>query len=86
MGLLTVLGVELFRAIKNRNKDPELEYFKNKTLDINNKKEVLQFIDCLIRLKDKEGTKEQIGLYIKYNKEDDDIIKRIELLNKMKDE
>ena len=83
MGILTVLVVEVFRSIKNRNKDPELEYFKNKTTDITNEEEVLRLIDHLIKIKDKEGTEEWIDLYIEYNQEDNKIMKRMKLLKQL---
>lgn len=81
MGLLTVIGVEIVRAIKNRKKDPELEYVQNTTLQLNDKEDFLYKIDILLKHKDKEGGGEFIDLYIEHNGTDEEIKKRVSTLN-----
>lgn len=83
MGILTALGVEIVRAIKNRKKDPQLEYIQSKTLDVHNIKEFLYVIDYYIKIKDKEAVQEWIEIYLEHNKKDEGILKRISEMEKL---
>ena len=91
MGFLTVLGVEIARAIKKKKEDktmsPEQLFVRDNPLNVKNKESYLTHIDIFIKNKERKWSIEMlIDEYIKYHSKDSEIIKRIELVNKMEDE
>jgi hypothetical protein len=83
MGFLLALGVEITRAIKNRKRDPDYDHVYNTTLYREDKEDFLFRIDYFLRLKNKLSAEEFIEMYLETHNKDEEISRRIELLNNL---
>ena len=91
MGFLISLGVEIARAIKKKKEDktmsPEQLFIRDNPINVKNKEAYLNHIDIFIKNKEQKWVIEGIiEKYIRHHSKDTEIIKRIKLVNKMKDE
>lgn len=87
MGFLITLGVEIARAIKGKNaekkKSPERKYIDENPYNINDKENVLKHIDYNMHPDYENAVYFMIQEYIQHYSRDEEIIKRIDLMNKL---
>lgn len=91
MGIFTVLGVEIARAIKRKKEDktmtPDQLFARDNPIDVRDRENFLKHIDIFIKNNERKWTIEcLIDEYINHYSKDNEIQKRIELITEMEDE
>jgi hypothetical protein len=90
MGFLLALGVQIVRAIKEKKIEkkmsPEAKYMRDNPLNEKDKENFLTHIDYCLKTEYKSSVEILIDVYISHHSKDEDIIKRIDLMNKMEDD
>jgi hypothetical protein len=90
MGFI-VLAVEIARAIKKRKEDktmsPKQLFLRDNPINVKHRENFLVHIDIFLEDNERKwAIKSLIDEYISFYSKDKEILKRIELMNKMEDE
>lgn len=90
MGML-VLAIEIARALKKKKEDrtmsPEQIFVRDNPINEKNKENYLAHIDIFLKNGERKWViKECINEYISFHSKDNEILKRIDLMNEMEDE